>query len=124
MFAKVWKAQTGRIPLYLLDTNIIDNSPADREITSRLYGGGTEMRIKQEIVLGIGGVRALDAKGITPAVYHMNEGHAGFISLELIRRLVADQALDFYSALQIVAAGNVFTTHTPVPRATTPFRSS
>src|SRR5439155_20908547 len=74
-----------------------------------------EMRVKQEIVLGIGGVHVLHAMGVVPSVYHMNEGHSAFLSLELIRRQVADHQLDFYSALQVVAAGNIFTTHTPVP---------
>ena len=112
---KVWKLQVGRITLFLLDTDVPENPEEDRQITAQLYGGDHEMRIKQEIVLGIGGIHALNAKGITPAVYHMNEGHAAFISLELIRRQVADHDLDFYSALQIVAAANIFTTHTPVP---------
>lgn len=112
---KVWKLQIGRIPLYLLDTDLAENSDDDRLITAQLYGGDTEMRIKQEIVLGIGGVHALNALGIKPGVYHMNEGHSAFLSLELIRRQVAEKKIDFYAALQIVAAGNVFTTHTPVP---------
>ncbi len=113
--AKVWKLAIGRITLYLLDTDLPENSEEDRQITAQLYGGDLEMRIKQEIVLGIGGVHALHAMGIKPAVYHMNEGHAAFLSLELIRRGVVEDKLDFYSALQVVAAGNIFTTHTPVP---------
>ena len=113
--AKVHKLQIGRIPLYMLDTDLTENSEEDRLITAQLYGGDTEMRIKQEIVLGIGGVHALHAMGLSPAVYHMNEGHSAFLSLELIRRQVHDHKLDFYSALQVVAAGNIFTTHTPVP---------
>ncbi|MDB6156207.1 MAG: hypothetical protein JWL90_4660 [Chthoniobacteraceae bacterium] len=113
--AKVWKVAVGRITLYLLDTDLPENSEEDRQITAQLYGGDHEMRIKQEIVLGIGGIHALNAKGIKPAVHHMNEGHAAFISLELIRRGVTEDKLDFYSALQKVAAGNIFTTHTPVP---------
>ena len=112
---KVWKLQVGRVALYLLDTDIPENSDEDRLITAQLYGGDEEMRIRQEIVLGIGGVHALNAMGIRPAVYHMNEGHAAFLSLELLRRRVEEQGLDFYSALQLVAAGNIFTTHTPVP---------
>ncbi len=113
--AKVWKVSIGRITLFLLDTDIPDNSEEDRQITAQLYGGDHEMRIRQEIVLGIGGIHALNAMGIKPAAYHMNEGHAAFISLELVRRAVAEQNLDFYSALQVVAASNIFTTHTPVP---------
>jgi starch phosphorylase len=112
---KVWKAQVGRVPLYLLDTNLSDNAPADREITSRLYGGGTEMRIKQEIVLGIGGVRALDALNILPSVFHMNEGHSAFLALERIRVLLKNSPLSFDQARQMVMGSNVFTTHTPVP---------
>ena len=112
---KVWKLHIGRITLYLLDTDRPENSEEDRQITAQLYGGDHEMRIKQEIVLGIGGIHALSAKGIKPSVFHMNEGHSAFLSLELMRREVAENKLDFYSALQIVAAANVFTTHTPVP---------
>ncbi len=113
--AKVWQLAIGRINLYMLDTDVPENSAEDRLITAHLYGGDLEMRIRQEIVLGIGGARALREMGIDPQVYHMNEGHAAFLSLELIRRYVAEQKLDFYSALQLVAAGNIFTTHTPVP---------
>src|SRR6266436_1824031 len=113
--AKVWELQIGRIKLYLLDTDIQQNAPENRLITEQLYGGDLEMRIRQEIVLGIGGVRALDALGIKPEVYHMNEGHSAFLSLERIRQYVRDKGLDYYAALQIVAASNVFTTHTPVP---------
>jgi starch phosphorylase len=115
VFCKVWKASVGRIPLYLLDTNLQENSPADREITSRLYGGGTEMRIKQEIVLGIGGVRALEALEVKPTVFHMNEGHSAFLALERVRMLLQDGSMTFDEARQQVAATNVFTTHTPVP---------
>src|SRR4029077_2052012 len=89
VFCKVWRANVGRIPLYLLDTNLQENAPADREITSKLYGGGTEMRIRQEIVLGIGGLRALTAMNIAPTVFHMNEGHSAFSALERIRVLLA-----------------------------------
>jgi starch phosphorylase len=115
VFCQVWRANVGRIPLYLLDTNLQENAPADREITSRLYGGGTEMRIKQEIVLGIGGVRALEALGIQPTVFHMNEGHAAFLALERIRVLLKDNGMTFDEARQLVMASSVFTTHTPVP---------
>ncbi len=112
---KVWQLAVGRITLYLLDSNVAENTPEDRDITAQLYGGDHEMRIKQEIILGLGGVHALSAIGIKPSVYHMNEGHAAFLSLERIRRRVQDDGMDFYAALQAVAAGNVFTTHTPVP---------
>lgn len=115
VFAKVWQLAIGRINLYMLDTDIPENNPDDRRITEQLYGGDHEMRIKQEIVLGIGGVHALHAMGIEPAVYHMNEGHSAFLSLELMRRGVQEKGLDFYSALQVVASANIFTTHTPVP---------
>ncbi len=113
--AKVWELQIGRIKLYLLDTDIQQNSPEDRPITAQLYGGDLEMRIRQEIVLGIGGVRVLDALGIHPEVYHMNEGHSAFLALERIRQYVQNKGVEYYTALQIVAASNVFTTHTPVP---------
>ena len=115
VFCKVWRANVGRVPLYLLDTNLQENAPADREITSRLYGGGTETRIKQEIVLGIGGVRALEALGVTPTVFHMNEGHSAFLALERIRMLLDKSQLTFDEARQQVMATDVFTTHTPVP---------
>ena len=116
VFCKVWEARVGRIPLYLLDTNLPENAPADREITAKLYGSGTELRIKQEIVLGIGGVRALEALNITPNVFHMNEGHAAFLALERTRVLLDKNAnLTFDQARQAVMATNVFTTHTPVP---------
>jgi len=113
--AKVWQMVIGRISLYLLDTDITENRPEDRLITAQLYGGDLEMRIRQEIVLGIGGVHALNAMGLKPSVYHMNEGHSAFLSLELMRRGVQENGLDFKSSLQLVAAANVFTTHTPVP---------
>ncbi len=115
VYAKVWQLAIGRITLYLLDTDIHENSAEDRLITAQLYGGDLEMRIRQEIVLGMGGSRALRAMGIEPDVHHMNEGHAAFLSLELIRRAVQERKLDFYAALQLVASGNIFTTHTPVP---------
>ncbi len=115
VFCKVWKAQVGRIPLYLLDTNLPENSPSDRDITSRLYGSGTDLRIRQEIVLGIGGVRALEALNIAPTVFHMNEGHAAFLALERIRVLLEKTTLTFDQARQQVMSTNVFTTHTPVP---------
>jgi starch phosphorylase len=113
--AKVWELAVGRVKLILLDTDIPENHPDDRLITAHLYGGDHEMRIRQEIVLGIGGIHALSATGVHPEVYHMNEGHSAFLSLELIERTVREKKIDFYSAVQVVASGNVFTTHTPVP---------
>ena len=113
--ARCGKLRSGGFRCYLLDTNLADNAPADREITSRLYGGGTEMRIKQEIVLGIGGVRALEAMNISPSVFHMNEGHSAFLALERIRVLLKNSPLTFDQARQMVMGSCVFTTHTPVP---------
>jgi starch phosphorylase len=115
VFARIWRIQVGRVPLYLLDTNIPQNSADDRTITSRLYGGDHEVRVRQEIVLGIGGVRALRALGKPPAVCHMNEGHSAFCGLERIRLLMEEHGLDFAAAREAVTAGTVFTTHTPVP---------
>jgi starch phosphorylase len=111
----VWKVQVGRISLYLLDTNIPENSHADRDITSKLYGGDLEMRIKQEFLLGIGGMIALGALGINPTVTHMNEGHSSFLALERTRMLMEKEKLSFNEAKEVVAASSVFTTHTPVP---------
>lgn len=112
---RVWRIQVGRVPLYLLDTNIPQNNADDRTITSRLYGGDHDMRIRQEMVLGIGGIRALRALGKPPAVCHMNEGHSAFCGLERIRVLMDEHGLDFAAAREAVVAGTVFTTHTPVP---------
>ena len=111
---RVWTARAGHITLYLLDTNIPDNSPEDRSITHRLYGGDREMRLQQELVLGVAGVRALRALNLRPTVWHINEGHAAFQILERCRFRMAE-GMDFYSALELVAGGTVFTTHTPVP---------
>ena len=115
VFAKVWQLPVGRIDLFLLDTDIPENNAEDRLITAELYGGDQEMRMRQEIVLGIGGVKALKALGIDPEVFHMNEGHSAFLAMERIRRKIVEKKLEFYSALQIVASANIFTTHTPVP---------
>ncbi len=112
---RVWKIQVGRIPLFLLDTNIPQNTADDRQITSRLYGGDHDMRIRQEMVLGIGGIRALSALGRIPAVCHMNEGHSAFCVLERIRVMMEQHGLDFAAAREAVMAGTCFTTHTPVP---------
>jgi starch phosphorylase len=113
--AKIWQLHVGRVNLYLLDTDIAENNAEDRLITTELYGGDLEMRMRQEMMLGIGGVKALSALGIDPEVFHMNEGHSAFLALERIRLLVIEKRLDFYAALQVAAAANVFSTHTPVP---------
>ncbi len=112
--AKVWRAEAGHITLYLLDTDIAENTSADRRITHQLYGGDNSTRIKQEIILGVGGVRALRALKHKPTVWHINEGHAAFLVLERCRELTAT-GLSFDAARQAVAAATVFTTHTPVP---------
>ncbi len=111
---RIWRAKAGHIDLYLLDTDLPENQEPDRAITYQLYGGDTHTRIQQEIVLGIGGVRALRALGLAPTVWHVNEGHAAFQVLERCRELVAE-GLDFDTALERTAAATVFTTHTPVP---------
>ena len=111
----VWRVQVGRVPLYLLNTNLPSNVPEDRDITSQLYGGDREMRIRQEILLGIGGVRALSLLGINPTVFHMNEGHSAFASLERIRILMKEDGVSLGAAQEVVKSNTVFTTHTPVP---------
>jgi len=111
---KVWQAILGHVRLYLLDADLQENSPQDRNITYQLYGGDKTMRIEQEIILGIGGVRALQEVGVKPTVWHINEGHAAFMMLERARNLVR-QGLDFASAHEAVAVNTVFTTHTAVP---------
>lgn len=121
--AQIWRVQVGRVPLYLLDANVPENQPADRQITGQLYGGDLEMRIQQEILLGIGGVRALETLGRAPTVCHMNEGHSAFLALERIRGLVEGQGLSFAQAREAVAGSNVFTTHTPVPAGNDVFPS-
>src|SRR5213076_707853 len=107
VFARVWELRVGGVNVYLLDTDIPENNQEDRRITAELYGGDLEMRMRQEIMLGIGGVKALTALGIQPDVFHMNEGHSAFLALERIRLNVVEKKLDFYSALQVVAAANV-----------------
>jgi glycogen phosphorylase len=115
VYAQVWRVQVGRVSLYLLDTNFAQNSRTeDRDITDQLYGGDREMRIRQEIVLGIGGYRALKALGLTPSVYHMNEGHSAFLALEHVQNLMQKYAMSFAEARELAAASLVFTTHTPV----------
>jgi glycogen phosphorylase len=113
VIARLWKAQVGRVPVYLLDTNCAENAPSDRDITHRLYGGDESTRVRQEMILGIGGVRALRALGVQPGIWHLNEGHAAFLILELLREHLA-LGLPFNAALEAVAAECVFTTHTPV----------
>ncbi len=119
--ARIWVAQVGRVPLLLLDSDVEENAQAEREVTDRLYGGGGEHRLQQEMLLGIGGVRAIRTfcritGAAAPEVFHMNEGHAGFLGIERIRELVQGEApLDFDQALEVCRAGTVFTTHTPVP---------
>jgi starch phosphorylase len=115
VWARVWRIQVGRVPLYLLDTNITRNSQDDRNITAQLYGGDNDTRVRQEMVLGVGGIRALRALGKMPTVCHMNEGHSAFSGLERIRLLMEEHRLDFASAREAVTAGTCFTTHTPVP---------
>jgi starch phosphorylase len=113
--ARVWRAQVGSVPLYLLDTDVEENSPQDRHITDRLYGGDVEHRLKQEIVLGIGGVRALRLLGHSVEVHHLNEGHAAFVAAERLREVVQESGLPMADALERVREEIVFTTHTPVP---------
>ncbi len=115
LVARLWRASVGRIPLYLLDADVDENPPGLRQVTDRLYGGDTEHRLRQEILLGVGGVRALDSLGLQPQVFHTNEGHAGFLGLERIRRLVTRDGLGYPEAIEAVRAGCIFTTHTPVP---------
>lgn len=112
---RVWEAKVGKVSLFLLDTDFDDNSPADRSITHYLYGGDHENRLKQELILGIGGMRALDAMGIKPDLYHSNEGHSAFISLERLRTMIETYHLTFHQALEAVRSSTLFTTHTPVP---------
>jgi glycogen phosphorylase len=115
VFAHVWHVAAGRVPLYLLDTNISENARSeDRDITDQLYGGNINNRIRQEILLGIGGCRMLEALGLHPTVYHMNEGHSAFLSLELVRILMEKHSLTYTEARDLASASLVFTTHTPV----------
>jgi starch phosphorylase len=113
--AQVWCAHVGRLRLFLLDTNLSSNNQQDRKITYQLYGGDLDMRIRQEILLGIGGYRALEAMGLVPTVFHMNEGHSAFLSLERVRRLMQTQQLSFAEAKVLASSSLIFTTHTPVP---------
>ena len=115
IYARVWKLQVGRVPLYLLDTDFSANTREIREITGQLYGGDRDMRIRQEIVLGMGGMRLLKALGIDPGVVHINEGHSAFLLLEKMREYIKDYGLSGEEAFQLVKSSCVFTTHTPVP---------
>jgi starch phosphorylase len=115
VFAQLWKVQVGRVPLLLLDANLEENAPSDRSITGPLYGGDQEFRIRQEIMLGIGGVHALEAVGLSPTVCHMNEGHSAFLAVERIGRVMRERGVPFAVAAEANSAGNIFTTHTPVP---------
>ena len=115
VFFQVWKIDVGRVPLYLLDTNVSQNSEQDKKITRALYGGNIETRIEQEIILGIGGIKTMIALGIHPMVCHMNEGHSAFIALERMRYLIHEDGLSYKEAKEIGFYSNIFTTHTPVP---------
>ena len=113
--ARIWKVAVGRTDLYLLDTDFEANSPEDRQITHQLYGGDWENRLKQELLLGIGGVRALRALGLRPTIYHYNEGHAAFAGLERLRECIQDEHMSFAEGMELVRASGLYTTHTPVP---------
>ncbi|MBN1589088.1 MAG: alpha-glucan family phosphorylase [Pirellulales bacterium] len=115
LLAKVWLMHVGRVNLYLLDCDVKENRPEDRELTSRLYGGDNRTRVRQELVAGVGGIRALHAMGITPGVYHLNEGHSAFATLEAVRQRMIDSGMSFDESLRLVARHTAFTTHTPVP---------
>ncbi len=123
LYAKVWCANVGRVPLYLLDTDIDENQESDRSITHQLYGGDRELRLKQELLLGIGGMRAIQAIGIKPDVYHLNEGHAAFIGIERLRTYV-EAGLSVGQATEVIRASSLFTTHTPVPAGHDSFAES
>ncbi len=115
VYLKVWRVNVGRVNLYLMDSDIEENDEEYRDITTRLYGGDHEMRIKQEIVLGMAGVNLLQMLGLKPTIYHMNEGHSSFLTLELIQKVMIDKEVSFEIAREIVSSKTVFTTHTPVP---------
>ena len=115
MSARIWSVAVGRTDLYLLDTDYEANIPEDRQVTHQLYGGDWENRLKQELLLGIGGVKALRELGLNPNIYHYNEGHAAFAGLERLREYIVDQKMSFNDALEVVRASGLFTTHTPVP---------
>ncbi|MCP4571575.1 MAG: glycosyltransferase family 1 protein [bacterium] len=123
VIARIWRVQVGRNPLFLLDTNLPENTAEDRELTNKLYSGGDDMRIRQEILLGIGGLRALMTLGLEPDICHLNEGHSAFLGLERINLLMKERGLDYDTAFEVVRATNVFTTHTPVPAGNDRFSS-
>ncbi|MCR4663437.1 MAG: alpha-glucan family phosphorylase, partial [Endomicrobiaceae bacterium] len=123
VFARIWKVQVGRVALYLLDTDFDKNSAEDRTITGELYGGDKEMRIKQEKLLGVGGMKVLELLNIDPSVIHINEGHSAFLLLEKMRMLMKNKGLSFEQAQKVVKANCVFTTHTPVPAGNEVFSS-
>lgn len=124
VFLKVWRADVGRVPLFLLDADVPENADEDRRLTARLYGGDQEMRIGQEIILGMGGYRALREMGIEPRSFHMNEGHSAFLGLDLVRDLMESESLRFEDAVESAARRCVFTTHTPVPAGHDRFQPS
>jgi len=115
VFAQIWRAQVGRVPLLLLDTDLPENNPEDRSITDELYGGDLRHRIRQEILLGVGGVRAIQVMGYKPTVYHLNEGHSAFLAIERVRQGMEREKLTLAEAIESVRGGSVFTTHTSVP---------
>ena len=115
VYARIWRIQVGSVPLYLMDTNIEPNIQSDQDITDYLYGGDIDVRIRQEMMLGIGGTKMLEALGLKPTAYHMNEGHAGFLSLQRLSMLMLNDGLDFAQAAQMAQSTQIFTTHTPVP---------
>ena len=115
IYLKVWEIDVGRVKLYLMDSDIDINNPEDRDTTARLYGGDQEMRIRQEIILGMGGVNLLRRLGLNPTIYHMNEGHSAFLNLELIKNTIKEKQVSFEVAKAIASSKTVFTTHTPVP---------
>lgn len=123
LLAQIWQVQVGRISLYLLDSSLAENPPEMQKVTERLYDGGSEMRLRQEILIGIGGTKALRQLGLTPRVIHMNEGHCAFAALQRIHDLIANQHISFEAATELTAAGSVFTTHTPVPAGNDRFSS-
>ncbi len=115
VYARIWRIQVGSVPLYLMDTNIEPNNETDQDITDYLYGGDIDVRIRQEMMLGIGGTKMLEALGLKPTAYHMNEGHAGFLSLQRLTMLMLNDGLSFAEAAQMAQSTQIFTTHTPVP---------
>ena len=115
VYARIWRVDVGRIELYLLDTDFEDNLPEDRSITHHLYGGDWENRLKQELLLGCGGIQALRKLGIEASTYHCNEGHAAFTGLERLKEYITEERLTFAEAIEVVRASSLFTTHTPVP---------